>query len=294
MSIKKVNDILQVVEAANQRAAEEWKLWLYSRETDKLVIWSSMVRGGRHAYLVFRSPRYVRFEAAISTPGFVAGEQARQMIQSPPPTTVLAEPSNLILAFSGGTQFYVVCESAAFYEAKWQDSWLSSSRTQTNPDRQPTAAGERSNRVVDKLQRCGEIQGANLHWEGLHVSHTALILTAKDLPVGPRALRFHLTEYVDCPTTMSRAHLRLASRKENEALRARVSTRLASWFEPPLSTSECGMTPTEGHLVIECDEGVFSIWAGALFLSWYDQWDGLHHLPPIDPLWRGGPPLAEL
>jgi hypothetical protein len=287
-------NILQIVEKANQCAADEWKLWLYSREADKLVIWSSLIRGGRHAYLVFRSPRYLRFEAAVSTPVFTGGERAREVMKLPPPPTIWADSSNLILASSGASEFVVLCESAAFYQVKWQDSWLGSPRKEVTLRRERTDVAGRSNRIVDKIEHCQEVQGTTLHWNGLHVSHTALVLTTEEPVNGPLALRFHLTEYVECPMKMTRVRLRMATAEENAALRTRVSSRLASWYDPPLSSTECGMTPAEAHLVIECDEGVYSIWAGAFFLSWYDRWEGLLDLPALDPLWRGGPPLAEL
>jgi hypothetical protein len=222
----------------------------------------------------------------------------KEVMRHPPPASVLNENSHLFLARSDEAEFCVVCESVGLHTARG-DVWAGAKML----DVPLTVHGEHSLtfdrycRPIDQSVHLGPIQGATLHWRGLDVSHTVLLLVATGVPGEPLALRFGYTEYVDCPTAMHDVRVRMATTEEREVLRRQVSTRLAARCdedEHRWSKVNCAMRPKEGHLIIECDEGVFSIWAGMLFLSWRDAGKGLFDLCIHDPLWRRGPRLAEL
>jgi hypothetical protein len=94
---------------------------------------------------------------------------------------------------------------------------------------------------------------------------------------------------------MHGAHLRMASDAENEeeAFIARLTEDQLKFAGPEFAGM--GFSPREGRLIIECDEGRFSLWAREMFLSWvaaldFDSGTG----DARRPLWEGGPPLADL
>jgi hypothetical protein len=155
-------------------------------------------------------------------------------------------------------------------------------------------------RPLETIVPCTEIEGATLQWWHLQLSgHLPVMLVATGLPGEPRAIRFSYTRYIDCPTTMHNVKLRMATVEESEALRPRLAKHVvASAYEGPLAESENGWAPRDAQVLIECDEGIFLVWAEALLLSWRLPWTDLWRVrrptPFPDPSWPGGPTPGEL
>jgi hypothetical protein len=127
-----------------------------------------------------------------------------------------------------------------------------------------------------------ELDGATLHWWELVCAHWSFRLVARGLSRGLAQIGFSATHYLDCPITMHNVRLRLATEQETEALRRTLPPKDASWLQ------------REDHLVIECEEGTYSIWAKAMVIEWVGEprIELVKWLP--ERLWPDGPRLAEV
>jgi len=137
-------------------------------------------------------------------------------------------------------------------------------------------------RVLHVSSRFHEVEGATLEWWALAASHAQFELIGTGRPRGTAMLYFSSAEYIECPTTMHNARLRMATAEETELLRRRL---------PPAEAVEA---EAADHLVIECDEGPGWIYAGVMAIDWVDQPDNALTDLLDGPLWDGGPPLSQL
>jgi hypothetical protein len=268
------SETLRAIEAAQQRPW--WRLCAYDRGVGLVFLSEgrrrSFWRSDPDHFLVLRSPQYVRWEDDGSRIELTTGARAREVIRDPPPASVLADDSAVVLLHDHGAECCVACDRVSYHTA-WRDFWPKA--------RQPSVplvvhgqheVGHRLCRPIDQFAHLVEIQGATLQWWRYHVSHTTLVLVATGLPGEPFALQFGITAYVDCPMIMHNVRLRMATAEERAALRPRISSHLAARFDRDRPTvSNVALEPREGLMAIECDEGVFSIWAGVLLLSWSDK-----------------------
>jgi hypothetical protein len=149
-------------------------------------------------------------------------------------------------------------------------------------------------RIIDISPQFYQFMGATLEWWGMGCSHKEFHLLATGLPRGSADLCFLSTEYLECPVRMHNVRLRMATREENTLLRLRLPALFARYLDPELEALGLGLSPQESHLVVECDEGTFWVWAGGLFIKWGEPHPRfMADRRGATPLWPGGPTLAE-
>ena len=137
-------------------------------------------------------------------------------------------------------------------------------------------------RVIHSKDKFRDIETATLEWRVLTGTHQYLSFLASGLPGGLAVVNFVETEYVCGPVAMHNVHLRAATPEETEALRRKLPQSKATRLQ------------SDDHLVIECDEAICQIWAGAMGIVHVGEEDiDLQH-QMSGPLWEGGPPLGEL
>jgi len=237
---------------------------------------------------VLHSTRYARLEGVVSGLELATGAAVNEVMQYPPPDSILTKNSNVVrgryppwgtrltdgsnIVLGSSGECCVVCEGIQYLmddrDVPATNRWEKIPLTVhgENP-----VSWDRFCRPIDQSSHFEDIQGATLEWWGLTLSHSILFLVATGLPGEPFALRFNYTQYVDCPTLMHNMSLRMATAEEREALRGRASPRVTSYIDREPGRGNCASSGKEALVTIECDEGLFTIWAGMLFLSWRDR-----------------------
>jgi hypothetical protein len=156
--------------------------------------------------------------------------------------------------------------------------------------------------VLALSPRFQELEGATLEWWLFSISHTTLILRASNLS-GPFGKLFcSSTVRVKILPVMRNVRIRMATAEENRLYRPGLQGRFAEYAGETMIYS--GYSLRNGRCIIECDEGVFSVWAAYMSLTWTEDPDlGLKEQKWPDgepiwdiqaPLWNGGPPVPEL
>lgn len=156
--------------------------------------------------------------------------------------------------------------------------------------------------VLELSPRFHELDGATLEWWLFTISHNILILRASNGSAVFGKLYFHVTVEMNILPVMHNVRLRMATEEENSVYRAGLKGRLAAYEGEAFFYS--GFPLRNGRCIIECDEGIFLIWAQELRLTWMEdpelglqneKWpDGRPIWNMQGPLWEGGPPLHEL
>ena len=146
-----------------------------------------------------------------------------------------------------------------------------------------------------------ELEGLTLEWWSTMLGHNGFFFRGTLAQGRYAQLRFWYTLQIDVVPVMHNCRLRMATIQENERLRKQL-TEIQSHFED--FPEEMGYSMEADRIIIECDEGTFSIWAHMLEWSWTDEGDlGVSQEMPSDenpywqldaPLWPGGPAFADL
>jgi hypothetical protein len=121
MSSNRPEDVLRVLDEANQCHNVIWQWWVYMPESNVLVL--GAVRPGIpelvvDGYLVFRSPQYVRLPRGVVNAEFKTGPSPGASEPLPLPTGV--DPVGLydIEIHSGEHAFRVICRGVDFYSRR--------------------------------------------------------------------------------------------------------------------------------------------------------------------------------
>jgi hypothetical protein len=334
MSTVDVRATEQALEAARQCDKAWWEWWGaigYDRHSDRLVFhgelqptgirkgfwgrWDRWSKRGDDAYLVFRAPRYVRLSQVRLVSPKPATAVALEALRASLPACIPIDDLCVVIPDIEDddlANYCIVCESVGFYRSDWREPHSRAAGDPKNSEPRhrvslsvPKVSGDHPTRPRDDTGLADhhiftqqaffdEIEGATLEWGGIHTSHMCLYLVATGLPTERRVLKFSSTAYLDIPTTMHRVELRMATVAESAALPSHVHR----WLVPPPGSDDCAEDDQiwlkHGHVIVQCDEGVFSIVAWFLLLSWRDaSVDGLTLTLP-DPLWRGGPIWDDL
>jgi hypothetical protein len=272
--------VAQAIEEARERS-ELWQWEGYDRNSQTLVLrsWGSSKhrrswRRDPTGFVVCRSTRYVRLESSGVGLELVPGARASERMQHPPPASALTTDALIVLAHREEREYCVVCGSIEYHTTTrpLYSEWLKWKPVPLAVQGENSLTWERYLGPNGQISHLEKIQGATLEWWGRKLSHAILILVARGVPDEPLALRFNYVNYVDCPTVMHDVRVRMATVEERGALSRRVSPRLTDRFEMErLGRGNAAMTGKEALVAIDCDEGVFFIWAGMLLLSWRDR-----------------------
>src|SRR5205823_9504797 len=109
------------------------------------------------------------------------------------------------------------------------------------------AGADRVSTLVEALPELAGLAGATLEWWALKDSHGHFRLLASREGSELVEVRLIDTNFVHLPRVAHNIRFRLATQAETESLRAEIPARRA------------GELRREKHLVIESDEGVFSV-----------------------------------
>jgi hypothetical protein len=132
-----------------------------------------------------------------------------------------------------------------------------------------------------------ELDGATFEWEVFTVSHGMLFLKVsieRKHQLRSAILGFNAVSYVDCPTTMHDAVIRIANNIENERVQSNLPTSFA-----------VSLTKESKLFAFSCNEGGFFILALDAWLSW-DEEVYKEHIESIksESLWVNGPTINNL
>jgi len=95
-------------------------------------------------------------------------------------------------------------------------------------------------------------------------------------------VRFWNVHYVDSPVVMHNARMRLGNAED--------TARVRSYLHP----ESTGRLRDEHHLVIEAQEGVFSIWGWGGEVTWLPHPASTFAGAVVAPLWERGPAPLDL
>ena len=149
-------------------------------------------------------------------------------------------------------------------------------------------------RIIDALPYLAELHGMVLQLQSYAFSHSVCIFRSGSVTGGLRWLRFSHVEMITCPVFMNVARIRMATEPENQLVIAELTPRQRLYLDPLFD--EAGHSLRSGRLVLECEEGFFTIWAAHLSLYWSDEPQSLMaELPHSDqPCWKGGPLVRDV
>ena len=110
--------------------------------------------------------------------------------------------------------------------------------------------------------------------------------------------QLHSVRHIDILPVMHNCHFRIPTDAENTRFQTQLTSFQANFENLEWYFEGSGFSFREGRIIIECDEGIFSVWAFLLRLKWMDSPDlGVSSEQDWDfdaPLWINGPPLADL
>ena len=158
------------------------------------------------------------------------------------------------------------------------------------------------NSILHASTKFEELDGTTLELWAFTVSHNTLLLRSSGTPKGYGSIRFGRTLCMNLTPVMSQVHLRMATEAENENFRLQLPARLVDYAGIEFEDTQFSLQ--NGRCIIECKEGVFSVWAGLLLIDWMNDPDiGLGQEANKQeisfwkmncPLWDGGQPISEL
>ncbi len=138
-------------------------------------------------------------------------------------------------------------------------------------------------RFSKETDRLRFLDGASLEMELFNVSHGNLwfkVITPEHREAG---LYFAGTWLMNCPTVMHEIRLRQANEVETERTMSLLNSELIQWLRK------------EDLYTIDCQEGIYSIWASTMEFEWeYDKSNNYVELLLQKPLWKNGPSLQQI
>jgi hypothetical protein len=122
---------------------------------------------------------------------------------------------------------------------------------------------------LDKVEFLNTLAGVDLAWESLLHNYTGLRTAISRAGKSEGYLQFSYLVYVDSPLRLSNVRFRMATPEESSSL-------------PQLSFPNLAR-PERTHLVLEADEGTFSIWCGCI--EWFNSEQELPTSAQWQPDW---------
>jgi hypothetical protein len=257
-----------VLQRANR--CKSWQCWVYTAASDRLVLYGryndSPAFPHAGGYLVFRSPRAARLLMTM--------KDARLSLDSPGsgPAGRLAGPNRVII-HSERRELHVDCQSLAFYP---QDTW----QLPGNPDwvHNTDWVGQ----LPGAAPHLRSLDGADMEWWTLLPGHQYFRILARGPSQRLTEIRLLGTDYLELPTRMRQVHIRPADPLETRALRPLLSERIGEHLRP------------EEHLVFTYEGGTGCLVAGMAAFKAVREPEPESLAGLSGPLWKDGPPLAEL
>jgi hypothetical protein len=249
-----------------------WQCWAYTGPSRSLVVrGTAAAPTGRPSCLAFRNVSRIRLPWMI---GVEAPQVEATAALSPTGRGDARHgtPRRVCPVRSAGGSF-VDCSGARFYP---HDPWLPGKRA---PDW--SGGTEWRGQLRRAARELPLFDGASLRLWRITPSHSHLALMART--PSHRCARLSLlgVEFLDLPSHLTNARLRLASDAEADSLCQRDPALAEYLADSP-------------YLVIEATEGSFGVIAALFGYKWLRAPDYASLRGFSGPLWEAGPPLQEL
>src|SRR5688500_16659176 len=132
----------------------------------------------------------------------------------------------------------------------------------------------KTGRISEMQAQLAAFSGGTLHWWYYTTSHQTLWLLVTDSPAGPAELGSIATRFIECPVWMHNIRLRGASEEETEGFRLQLPVGFRRYLE------------RDDHLIVECDEGKYTLWLGSIAIRNVEHHDP-DHIAESELLWDG-------
>ncbi|MBM3460282.1 MAG: hypothetical protein FJX77_17315 [Armatimonadetes bacterium] len=158
---------------------------------------------------------------------------------------------------------------------------------------EPQARTQWEGSVLEAQPHFQRLEGATLQLWAFTFSHGIHTFLASH-STGKVWVQFSHVEDVDCWLTMHSTRIRMATEAENELFSHTVSERQKRYLDP--LWDEMGMSPRVSRVMIECCEGICSIWGFHVRLVWGGEFPEPRSgfIPAEQSVWEGSPPLRDL